>query len=94
MQCYQPKNILRPEIMENSILLPEPNWISCLPSKQEIAKRLNVTAVYVSQALENRLANKRSKTPRTWTDKQKLELEKMRLEVIEKLQNNCKMQSI
>lgn len=80
--------------MENNSNIPYPNWLSCLPSKQEIAKRLNVTSVYFSQALENRLVNKRSKTPRTWTDEQKVELEKMRLEIIEKLQNNCKVQSL
>lgn len=80
--------------MDNNINAPEPNWLSCLPSKQEIAKRLNLTSTEFSRAKEGRLVNKRSKTPASFSDEQKNELEKVRLETIIKLQNNCKLESL
>jgi hypothetical protein len=72
------------EIME----APDPKWINLRRTNAEIAKELGMSVSDFSKCLNGKLENKRSKTPKRFTEEQKVRLEAIRLSEIQMLELN------
>ncbi len=68
--------------------IPDPKWINLRRTNAEIAKELGMTANDFSKCLNKTLVNKKSKSPRDFTEDQKIKLEAIRLSEIQMLELN------